>query len=808
MIGGAGNLPEHVTSTNHYPSPYVGLNPFTAEEAEYFCGRQDEVRLLTANILAASHLVVFGPSGVGKSSLLWAGVIPELRTDPLAIVVLIREWDDYPLTKISEVLRDEAARLLGVKFDPEVTLSDALQEIYQAGGGPIVFILDQFEAYFNLIDRTPGGEFESELGNLAALKRLDVHVVFGIRYDEIGRLDQLRRAIPDIMLATFEVSPLLKNAAREAIRGPLAAWNRSHKTDITIDDELVDALVAGCAIDRHDPCLGISAPYLQLSLERLWNKRAHPGAPLILEAYSQAGKAEGIAADHVENVLAGLESVQQRAFARMSRLLRTGSGTRMAYPAIDLAGAAAAIDLAGAAAMEEADLQPFFDDTIQPLLDDLTGAARILHVAVPHPIALRRRYEIMHDALGVPIMKWGVRVLAQARQESEQIVFETLREGVVWDRFAVGRLPELIKRFAVGALLQLLLPYDRDAVLESPQDGRPGTISEPLRQYRGPVRLKEAASKLGIGQKSLRALINPLTAPPGFLTLNGQPQKVEIGLADPSFVEACKKWLTEFESNTLLGCFVDLRTGETIELPPWGIVLGRAFQRQLSEIYISRVHLVVMNELRQRESHEPFTVAVGTDLRSLNGTTLNAAPWNYGAFKDLTSGDLVVLANVLPLLFLSSSDFMSLAGRVRLPPGIPDAHVLSEEDVSKVAGIVILGKSKNHGIVKGSGVCICSDETIVDADSCPERTGILMKLTPIKGKGIHLTFGDIVKDVHFILRNEDGYWATSVDPKINYWIRGISFKDKKEHNDEDAVDAVETVGRLQINENFFEIIAY
>ena len=435
MIHGAANGAEYPNGMSEYPSPYVGLSPFTAEVAEYFCGRQDEIRLLAADILAASHLVVFGPSGVGKSSLLWAGVIPELRTDPLAIVVLIREWgDNPPLGKIRAALREEAARLLGVKFDPEVTLSDALREIYQAGGGPTVFILDQFEAYFTSTDRTRGGDFEAELGRLASLKRLDVHVVFGIRYDEIGRLDQLRRAIPDIMLATFEVFHLKGQQAIDAVREPIAIFNENHQTNIAIEEELVDKLVADCLIDRLDPCLGVSAPYLQLALDWLWSHRPHAEAPLIFDVYREAGKAEGIAAEHVRNVLGGLAPVQQRAFARMSRLLLTGSGTRIAYPAVDLAREAG-IDVSD----------------LKLLLEDLIGRARILQVAVPHPDdASLSRYEILHDALARPILKWGEEVLGAAREEREQIVFETLRGGVVWDRFAVGRTPGAYREICSG----------------------------------------------------------------------------------------------------------------------------------------------------------------------------------------------------------------------------------------------------------------------------------------------------------------------------------------------------------------------
>ena len=68
--------------------PYPGLEPFQEEDAEFYCGRQDEVAALmeTLNkarrVVGSRAVVVAGSSGVGKSSLIRAGVLPNLRADP------------------------------------------------------------------------------------------------------------------------------------------------------------------------------------------------------------------------------------------------------------------------------------------------------------------------------------------------------------------------------------------------------------------------------------------------------------------------------------------------------------------------------------------------------------------------------------------------------------------------------------------------------------------------------------------------------------------------------------------------------
>jgi putative ribosome biogenesis GTPase RsgA len=59
-------------------SPYVGLDPYSAEDAPFFFGRERERQVIVANLRAARVTLLYGPSGVGKSSVLNAGVVPAL----------------------------------------------------------------------------------------------------------------------------------------------------------------------------------------------------------------------------------------------------------------------------------------------------------------------------------------------------------------------------------------------------------------------------------------------------------------------------------------------------------------------------------------------------------------------------------------------------------------------------------------------------------------------------------------------------------------------------------------------------------
>src|SRR5271165_2093721 len=59
--------------------PYRGMEPFFEEDSAFFCGRDDAIRELVARVQANSFVAVVGPSGSGKSSLVFAGLLPALR---------------------------------------------------------------------------------------------------------------------------------------------------------------------------------------------------------------------------------------------------------------------------------------------------------------------------------------------------------------------------------------------------------------------------------------------------------------------------------------------------------------------------------------------------------------------------------------------------------------------------------------------------------------------------------------------------------------------------------------------------------
>lgn len=311
-------------------APYIGLRPYTEGESALFFGREKEATELADKILSAPITVLYGLSGVGKSSLLRARVIDAVRALE-ARVVYIQDWMDDPVPQLRRrVAAELGPKITGSGDSSLFELARALNGATQEG---LVLVLDQFEQFF-LRHGDRADALGEELGALARLGP-DAHVVLSLREEYLGRLDSLRGHLLTIPQAQHRLAPLSGDAAREAIRGPLRAFQAS------IEDTLVEALLADLREQGEEagtnPAAtsneGISLPFLQIVCLHLWETTAAATEHRIaMVDYERLGGRDGVVQAYVSGVTKKLEGAERLEAARILDRLAPKEGVKMAYP--------------------------------------------------------------------------------------------------------------------------------------------------------------------------------------------------------------------------------------------------------------------------------------------------------------------------------------------------------------------------------------------------------------------------------------------------------------------------------------------
>ncbi len=274
--------------------PYLGLARFDAGDHDRFFGR-DRLAGQLVELVGGKHLVVVtGPSGSGKSSLLRAGLIPRLRQAEPA-----RE-------------RPAAIRILTPGPHPARTHADVLDPGAAAAG--TVIVVDQFEEVFTLCtDRAERTRF-LDLLCAAARPAHGLRVVIAVRGDFYVRLAQhraLAKALPD---ATLLVAPMSVRELREVVVRPAAL------VGLVVERTLTARIVREVAEEPG------GLPLLSHALLETWRRRR--GRVLTEAAYDAAGGIHGALARTAEDLYRRLSADQAETARRiLLRLVAPGQGS-------------------------------------------------------------------------------------------------------------------------------------------------------------------------------------------------------------------------------------------------------------------------------------------------------------------------------------------------------------------------------------------------------------------------------------------------------------------------------------------------
>jgi len=250
--------------------PYKFLDYYHAEDADIFCGRDTESQIVKRLILSHRLLTLFGPSGAGKTSLLLAGVLPQLAAEEYQHVY-VRALDD-PLPAMRKAIGVRAGR---DDWQAGDRLADFLP-LMLAPKNQLIVVLDQFEELFLRVGSQKRARFFQELAEALNSNQREVRVVFSLREDYLALLDEARPFMPDVLSNSFRLPALDRFNARIAVTEPAA------RAGVQVEPALVDALVgkagetgAGDLVEEGSGL--VPPPALQIVLHRLYSQALPPG---------------------------------------------------------------------------------------------------------------------------------------------------------------------------------------------------------------------------------------------------------------------------------------------------------------------------------------------------------------------------------------------------------------------------------------------------------------------------------------------------------------------------------------------------
>ena len=323
--------PEEDASAIPEGNPYRGLAPFEAEHRALYFGRNAEIRAVLERMRAEPIVLIAGDSGVGKSSLCRAGVVPRIEEGALGDG---RAWRAVTLVPGARPVAALIAALAPVVGLSEDALSDtaaadpaSIGRVLQRSTGhaaAVLLCIDQLEEIFTLGDPEEAarfGELVARLGSTAA----GVRVLATVRGDYFTRLAGLPGLGEEIARALYLLRPLSPEAARAAITGP------ARRKAVTFESEaLVDALVESVAQTSG------GLPLLQFAMAELWETRDVAAQQIPASALEAIGGVAGALARHADGVVERLASEHQSAARRVLVRLVTAEGTRARRTAAEL----------------------------------------------------------------------------------------------------------------------------------------------------------------------------------------------------------------------------------------------------------------------------------------------------------------------------------------------------------------------------------------------------------------------------------------------------------------------------------------
>jgi tetratricopeptide (TPR) repeat protein len=322
--------------TDALPCPYRGLFHFGPEDAEYFFGRKVFVQELLQVVQTRAFIPVLGASGSGKSSVVFAGIVPLLQQTGHWQFTYFRPGSDPsrdPFQALAQALVPlyapegdatdqmvQARKLASHLQSGELSLMNVISRIqHNYLNQRVLLIADQFEELYTLCpeEATRRSFLNCLLSSLSPAvteKAAPLVLVATMRADFLGNALSYRPLADVLQTGQVLLGAMNRGELCQVIEQPAV------KLGVTFEAGLVKRILDAVADEPG------SLPLLEFALTELWGRRS--GKQLTHAAYQAIGEVEGALARYADEQYARLSQSEQEQVRRIFiQLVRPGEGT-------------------------------------------------------------------------------------------------------------------------------------------------------------------------------------------------------------------------------------------------------------------------------------------------------------------------------------------------------------------------------------------------------------------------------------------------------------------------------------------------
>lgn len=314
--------------------PYKFLSYYDTTDADLFYGREVVSDLLVAKISSHKLVLINGKSGSGKTSLINAGIIPQL-VERGYFTIVFRDYG-YPTTLIKEGINN----LENVNIDLShcQTLAEVLNQVRHESKRPLAIFLDQFERFFLNLPVHQRANFTQEFGEcLNQIQASAITFIISIRQDFYGNLGEFWETSPEFNTESYSyyLKPLNKSEALSAIEKPLQRLypNIIYDPDL-LENQLLPQLLRGINEESHEQ---VEPVHLQIVCNRLFDEvrtryqqQLQTGERVFIKEnlYQEIGGVKGILQGYVDVILDQFLPQEREEAKLILKQMVTSQGTR------------------------------------------------------------------------------------------------------------------------------------------------------------------------------------------------------------------------------------------------------------------------------------------------------------------------------------------------------------------------------------------------------------------------------------------------------------------------------------------------